>query len=127
MVDPLRGSVAEVRRAIIERIVRRRLAALRQPRRALRIARALWICWALIIWNVVFDHVIVVAGRRYIGAATAAANGPGQYARMDDWMRPAVARAFWTASGAALTVLVIGLILTSAASDRLPARASRTL
>lgn len=94
-----------------------------QPRRAVRLARALWIGWAVIVWNVVFDHVIVVAGRDYLEAA-AAAGGTGPYPRMDDWMRPAVARAFWTATGAAVAILIVGLTLIGAASVRLPARAS---
>ncbi len=87
------------------------LAALRQPRRARRIAVALWIVWAVIVWNVVFDHVIVVAGRQFIVAAGLAAQGAGPYARMDDWMRPAVVRAFWTASAAASAILVLLVIL----------------
>ena len=37
-----------------------------------RLALVLWIAWAVIVWNVVFDHVIVVAGRDYIAAALAA-------------------------------------------------------
>ncbi len=87
------------------------LAALRQPRRALRIAVALWIVWAVIVWNVVFDHVIVVAGREFIAAAGQAAQGAGPYARMDDWMKPAVPRAFLTATAAAAVLLVILVIL----------------
>lgn len=87
------------------------LAGLRHPRRAARIAVALWITWAVIVWNVVFDHVIVVAGRRFIAAAGRAAQGPGPYARMDDWMRPVVTRAFWTATAAAAVLLVILVIL----------------
>ena len=46
-----------------------------QPRAKVRLARALWIAWAVIVWNVVFDHVIVVAGRSYIHAAGSAAAG----------------------------------------------------
>jgi hypothetical protein len=87
------------------------LAALREPRRARRIAVALWIAWAIVVWNVVFDHVIVVAGRAFIAAAGQAARSGGPYARMDDWMRPAVTRAFWTASGSAAVLLVILVIL----------------
>jgi hypothetical protein len=88
------------------------LAALRQPRRARRIAVALWIAWAVVVWNVVFDHVIVVAGREFIaGAAQAAQGGGPYYARMDDWMRPAVTRAFWTATAASAVLLVILVIL----------------
>jgi hypothetical protein len=87
------------------------LAALREPRRARRMAVALWIAWAVIVWNVVFDHVIVVAGRAFIAAAGQAARSGGPYARMDDWMRPAVTRAFWTASASAAALLVILVIL----------------
>ena len=97
-----------------------------QPPRAVRIARALWISWAVIVWNVVFDHVIVVAGRNYLEAASSAAV-TGPYPRMDDWMHPAVARAFWTASAAALAILIVGLILIGTASVRLPARGSQSV
>ena len=71
---------------------RRRVAALRQPVPAARIARALWIAWAAIVCNVVFDRVIVVAGRNYIAAAgqAARANVSGPLVNMDEWMRPAV-------------------------------------
>jgi len=87
------------------------LAALRQPRRAARIAAALWVVWAIVVWNVVFDHVIVVAGREFIAAAGLAARRAGPYARMDDWMRPAVTRAFWTATASAAAILVTMVIL----------------
>ena len=104
---------------------RRRLARFRQPRRAIRIARALWTCWALVVWNVVFDRVIVVAGREYVGAAAAAARGSGPYARMDDWMRPAVARGLWTATAAAAAILLVGFMLIGFASVRIDPRASQ--
>jgi hypothetical protein len=98
--------------------LRQRLAALRQPTRELRIATALWIAWAVIIWNVVFDQVIVFAGRRYIRAAALAAQAGGPYARIDDWMRPAVAGGLWMASAAAGAVLVVGLLGARLASGR---------
>jgi hypothetical protein len=98
----------------------RRLAALRQPARTARFARALWIAWAVIIWNVVFDHVIVVAGRAYLAAAALAAGAAGsqtaRYVNMDDWMRPAVSRALWIATLAAGVVLVVGLAAVSLAA-----------
>jgi hypothetical protein len=90
----------------------RRLSALRQPERAARLARLLWIAWALIVWNVVFDHVIVSAGRQYIVAAERAVRETApvpHFEKMDDWMRPAVTRALWTATAAAVSILVIGL------------------
>jgi hypothetical protein len=98
---------------------RRRLAALRQPIAALRLARALWALWAIVVWNVVFDRVIVVAGRSYIAAAyrAAAADPTARPLNMDDWMQPAVTRGLWLATAAAAAILAIGL-----ASARLAAR-----
>ncbi len=65
---------------------------------------------AVIVWNVVFDRVIVVAGRNYVAAAgRAAAGSGGPFANMDDWMRPAVTRAFWMATAAGAVVLLTGL------------------
>src|SRR5262245_17960082 len=85
-----------------------------QPRAAVRLARALWIAWAVIAWNVVFDRVIAVAGRNYLHAAgiAAAGGGPGaaSVVPMDAWMRPAVSSGAWIASAAAGVILVIGLL-----------------
>ena len=78
--------------------------------RSVRIAVALWIAWAIVVWNVVLDQVIVLAGRRYIVAAVAAAQGSGPYARIDDWMRPAVTRGVWLATAAAGAILLIGFV-----------------
>ena len=84
------------------------MAAYRQPRLAARIARVLIVAWAVIVWNVVFDHVIVVAGRSYIDAATAAPPA-GPFANMDDWMKPAVSRGVWIATAAGGAILAAGL------------------
>ena len=80
----------------------------REPRRLTRVALALWIVWAVVAWNVVFDHALVVAGRQYVQAAGAAARAGGPYVRIDDWMRPAVTTGLWTASATALTILAVG-------------------
>ena len=74
-----------------------------------RLALVLWIAWAVVVWNVVFDQVIVLAGRDYIQAALAASVGP--FANMDEWMRPAVARGAWLATGAAGAILLTGVSL----------------
>ncbi len=74
-----------------------------------RLALALWIAWAVLVWNVVFDQVIVLAGRDYIQAALAASAGP--FANMDDWMRPAARRGVWFASGASGAILLTGVSL----------------
>jgi hypothetical protein len=89
------------------------------PARATRVARALWIAWAVIVWNVVFDHVIVVAGREYLSAAVHAARSGAGYLGMDEWMRPAVTRGLWIASASAAAILVTGLI-ASAFASRMP-------
>jgi hypothetical protein len=95
---------------------RRRVAGLRQPLPAARIARALWIVWAIIVWNVVFDHVVVVAGRNYIAAAArAASDATARPVNMDDWMRPAVTRGIWMASAAGGAILLTGLASVRAA------------
>ena len=89
--------------------------------RSTRLAAALWIAWAIVVWNVVLDQTIVLAGRRYVVAAVAAAQGTGPYARIDEWMRPAVARGLSAATVAAVAILALGFF-----SLRLAARSSRT-
>jgi hypothetical protein len=103
---------------MVTAIARQHLAALRNPSRTARVAVALWVAWAVVVWNVVFDHVIVVAGRDYLNAAGIAAAGSGAYARIDDWMRPAVTRALWTATAAGAAILVIGLVSVRLAGAR---------
>jgi hypothetical protein len=74
-----------------------------------RVALVLWIAWAVVVWNVIFDQTIVLAGRDYIQAALAAGVGP--FANMDDWMRPAVTRGAWLATAAGGAILVTGVSL----------------
>jgi len=91
---------------------------LRSLRSHLGVAVALWIALAIVVWNVVFDRVLVVAGRQYVYAATRAARSSGPYVRVDDWMRPAERRAVWMASAAGGTVLAAGLVSISLAARR---------
>ena len=102
--------------------VRDRLRAVRQPRRAARIATTLWLLWSVIVWNVVFDQIIVMAGRRYLRAAALADRTGGPYARIDDWMRPAVTNGLWTASAAAAAILVLGMFGVRFAAARAETR-----
>src|SRR5829696_2031022 len=99
-------------------VARRRVAALRQPRPAARLARALWITWAVVVWNVVFDRVIVVAGRAYVMAAFRAADARAPLPNMDDWMQPAAARGVWLASAAAAAIVITGLVSVRIAERR---------
>jgi hypothetical protein len=91
---------------------------MRASRQSAGVALALWIALAFVVWNVVFDRVLVVAGRQYVAAATRAARGSGPYVRVDDWMRPAVSRATRTASGAAVLILTIGVAMCAVAARR---------
>ena len=93
-----------------------------------RIAKALWIVWAIVAWNVVFDHVIVVAGRAYLTAAVVAARRSGPYARMDDWMRPAIARGLWSATAVSAAILFVGFVairLATASTEKAPTNSPR--
>jgi hypothetical protein len=76
--------------------------------RSRRIAQVLWIVWAVLVWNVVFDQVIVRAARDYLAAAMTAVATGGPYARMDAWMRPAVAHGALLATLASGAILLVG-------------------
>lgn len=94
-----------------------------------RAAGWLWILFAFVVWNVVFDRVIVEAGREYVRVADAAAKGSGAYARLDDTMRPAQSRALWLATASAGLILVVGIValrpyFSSTSSKNVSARGS---
>ena len=91
---------------------------MRRPLGTPRAAVVLWIVLAIVVWNVVFDRVLVVAGRQYVHAATLAARGSGQYLLLNDWMRPARSRALWNATAAAVVVLIVGAIALAVAVRR---------
>ena len=75
-----------------------------------RTATWLWILWAFVVWNVVFDRVIIEAGREYVRVADAAAKGSGPYAKIEDTMRPARSRALWLASASSAGILLVGFV-----------------
>ena len=83
-----------------------------------RLAAALWIVWAIVVWNVVFDRVLVNAGREYVRSAMAAATGSTPLPRIDDQMRPALVRALATASAAGGAIIVVGLVAIRVAVRR---------
>lgn len=92
----------------------------REERRAVvarRVAVAVWIILAIVVWNVVFDRVVVESGRAYIRAARAAADA-GSYLAVGDWMHAATIRGLWIASALSLAVLSIGLVTIRIASRR---------
>ncbi len=69
----------------------------------------------MILWNVVFDHTIVVAGRAYLHAVGLAGLGRAPVPAMDDFMAPAVTRGLRLATAAAVPVLAVGLLAARAA------------
>ena len=74
-----------------------------------RVAIVLWIACAIVVWNVIFDRVLVLAGRRYVYAAAVAAGGSAGYVQIRDWMPHAVTRGLWLASAGAAVILIIGI------------------
>jgi hypothetical protein len=91
------------------------------PRR--RAAVWLWIAFAFLVWNAVFDQVIIDAGRHYVEIATASAAANGPFLKIEDTMQPARSRALWFATASAGAILVVGLVLIRRSS--LPASSDR--
>lgn len=79
------------------------------PRGKARLALSLWLVLAFLVWNAVFDRVIVMAGREYLVEARVASLTWKPYVRIDDWMRPAARRGVWLASASAVPIAVIGI------------------
>jgi hypothetical protein len=84
--------------------------------RSRRLAAALWLVLALTVWNVVFDRILVLAGRRYAYAAATSVRQGHDYLRINDWMRPAIAHGVRVASVTALAIAVFGLVAVAIAS-----------
>lgn len=87
-------------------------------RRAVRLAVVLWLVFAAVVWNVIFDRMLVLAGRRYSYDATVVFRTTGRYLLIDDVMRPATARAASTASIAAIGIVVVSLVVIKLAASR---------
>jgi hypothetical protein len=85
-----------------------RLRARSASARRARVAAALWILWAIVVWNVVLDQTIVLAGRRYIIAAIETAGSMRGFVQMDGWIGPAAIRGAWAATLAAGAILLVG-------------------
>ncbi len=60
------------------------------------------------MWNVVFDRLLVLAGRRFVHAAATAASTGQPYLLIDPWMREATTAALRCANGVAGALLVVG-------------------
>ncbi len=84
--------------------------------RSVRWAVALWLAFAFVVWNVLFDRMLVLAGRRYSYDAYVLFHSTGRYLKIDDVMRPAVAHAFKVASVAAGGIVVVAMVLIGIAA-----------
>lgn len=82
----------------------------------------MWILLGVVVWNVVFDRVLVLAGRRYVHAAAVSFQREGIYLEIDDWMRPAITRGIWLASAAGVTTAAAGLVAVALAARRVRRR-----
>lgn len=88
------------------------------------LAALLWIALALVVWNVVFDRVLVLAGRTYVHDASVAATRHEPFLKIDDYMRPAVHRGVWLGSLAGGAIALAGLTAVTLAATRDARRAA---
>lgn len=99
-------------------------------RRQVRLAYALWLVLGLVVWNVVFDRVLVLAGRRYVYEAYGAWRARQEPVLVEPWMREARARAVRNATLVSAPLALAGLAAVAWASrreaGRTPARPSRS-
>lgn len=77
----------------------------------------LWGVLAFLVWNVVFDRMIVVAGRQYVADATVSARR-GRFLLVDDRMKPAVRHAAAVATAAAAGTFAFGFVAIRLAARR---------
>jgi ABC-type Fe3+ transport system permease subunit len=82
-----------------------------------RMALVLWCVLAFLVWNVVFDRMLVVAGRRFVHDASLAAR-QGATLLIDDRMPRAVLDGVRTASLSAAAVLVLACVVIPVARRR---------
>jgi hypothetical protein len=94
-------------------------------RRSVIAAVVLWLAFAFLVWNVIFDRIIVLAGRRYSHDATVLYRTTGQYLRIDDVMRPAVAHGVRIASAVAVAIALVALIVIRLAAAHDARRSAR--
>lgn len=87
-------------------------------RRQTTVAYVLWIVLAGAIWNVVFDRVLVLAGRQYVFAASQADASGGPPVLIAPWMGEARAQAVRLATMVAIPVALTGVIAVRVASRR---------
>jgi hypothetical protein len=69
----------------------------------------LWLALTVVVWNAVYERIVITEGRAYVAAALEADRAAAPALRIDDWMPAAVRRAFWTATGAGAVLACAGV------------------
>jgi hypothetical protein len=82
------------------------------------LAAALWLVLAVLVWNDVFDAVIINAARDYLNRKALFLSGSGGDVTVFGAMRPAAARGAWLASAWAAPIVAVGLAGTWYGSRR---------
>ncbi len=79
-------------------------------RRKIGVAIGLWLVLVFLVWNVVFDRVLVLAARRYVYDAAMAADQHRPPILLNSVMPQAIDRGIRLASLAAGGVVLVGLV-----------------
>lgn len=78
----------------------------------------LWLVLAFVVWNVIFDRVLVLAGRRFVHDASRAARQGGDYLLIEDRMSGAILDALRWAGVTAAAILIVAFIAVPLARRR---------
>jgi hypothetical protein len=81
--------------------------------------RAVLLAWAVLVvvlWNVVFDWVVIQSGRDYLTQQALHQQGAGAAVTIPGVMRPGIVRGFWLATLVAGGVAASGVLLFWAAA-----------
>jgi len=90
-----------------------------------RAALLAWAACAFVVWNVVFDAIVIQSGREYLTRQALHQQGRGDPVTIRGVMDPGVGRAARTASAAAAGVGAAGLLGTWLAARHRPGRSAR--
>ena len=85
-------------------------------RQKTRLAVALWLVLAVVVWNVIFDRIRVLADRRYVYDATMAVTRGQPFLLINSVHPQAVQRGVRLASWAAGAIAVFGLVSVTVAA-----------
>jgi ABC-type Fe3+ transport system permease subunit len=79
-------------------------------RRRRRVAVIVWAALVVVVWNVVFDAVVIQSGRDYLTRQALHQQGKGPAVTIPEVMRPAILRGVGLASLAGGAVALLGVL-----------------